>query len=210
MKLSHSSISDFVSLLGSSAPAPGGGAASALTGALGISLTRMVSELTIGKKKFADYEELNLVAIDKCKGLEKRLLEAVDHDKEAFSEVAKVFALPKTTEEEKAYRKEAMQRALKIAIQPPLLTLQTVYEAIEVTQSITLKSNPTVASDIGVAAHHLKAALESSKVNVDVNLNMIKDPAYVAEWGEKSQQLTQEGIAKANAIIEAIQHQLKG
>lgn len=210
MQLSKMDISEFIQLLSSNAPAPGGGAATALTGATGISLTKMVSELTVGKKKYDDYQEVNEQAIIKCQELQDRLLLAIDQDREAFSEVAKVFSLPKTTDEEKAFRKSEMQKALKIAIQPPLLTLQAVYEAIEVTQTIVFKSNPSVASDIGVAAHQLKAALEASLINVEVNLHMIKDQSYVDECRQKSHALHQRGLKNVEQIIRDINQQIIG
>lgn len=110
MKLVDLSITEFAKVLGSDAPAPGGGSAAALSAANGISLTKMVCELTIGKKKYAEFEDHIKGVHEKSAQLQDQLLEAIDKDTEAFNVVSAVFDLPKETEEEKAARREAMQK----------------------------------------------------------------------------------------------------
>ena len=111
MKLVDLSITEFAKVLGSDAPAPGGGSAAALSAANGISLTKMVCELTIGKKKYAEFEDHIKGVHEKSAHLQDQLLEAIDKDTEAFNVVSAVFDLPKETEEEKVARREAMQKA---------------------------------------------------------------------------------------------------
>lgn len=101
MKLVEMQINDFIAVLGSDTPAPGGGSASALAAAQGIALTKMVTELTIGKKKYAEFEDEIELLQKKAKSLQEGLLRAIDEDTEAFNQVSAVFGLPKTTEEEK-------------------------------------------------------------------------------------------------------------
>ena len=101
MKLVDLSITEFAKVLGSDAPAPGGGSAAALSAANGISLTKMVCELTIGKKKYAEFEDHIKGVHEKSAQLQDQLLEAIDKDTEAFNVVSAVFDLPKETEEEK-------------------------------------------------------------------------------------------------------------
>ena len=58
MQLTEMKVKDFNELLASNAPAPGGGSASALAGAMGAGLCSMVAALTIGREKYAADEEL--------------------------------------------------------------------------------------------------------------------------------------------------------
>ena len=119
MKLVDLSLTEFAQVLGSDAPAPGGGSAAALSAANGISLTKMVCELTLGKKKYAEFEaEIAQVHAESAR-LQESLLTAIDKDTEAFNLVSAVFDMPKETEEDKAARREAMQKALKEATKSP-------------------------------------------------------------------------------------------
>lgn len=115
MGLVDLSLTDFAKVLGSDAPAPGGGSAAALSGANGISLTKMVCELTLGKKKYADYQDIITEVHAKSTALQASLLAAIDKDTEAFNLVSAVFDMPKETDEDKAARRTAMQKALKTA-----------------------------------------------------------------------------------------------
>lgn len=119
MGLVDLSLTDFAKVLGSDAPAPGGGSAAALSGANGISLTKMVCELTLGKKKYADYQVIIEDLHTKSSRLQQDLLDAIDKDTEAFNLVSDVFDMPKETDEDKAARRTAMQKALKTAAQSP-------------------------------------------------------------------------------------------
>ena len=123
MKLTEMQVKDFIELLASDAPAPGGGSASALAGAMGIGLGKMVAGLTIGKPKYADHQETVQQIHDRAGALVEQLTASIDRDTEAFDGVSAVFAMPKNTDEEKAARKEAMQKALKEATLVPFAVL---------------------------------------------------------------------------------------
>ena len=111
MKLVDLSLTEFAQVLGSDAPAPGGGSAAALSAANGISLTKMVCELTLGKKKYAEFEaEIAQVHAESAR-LQESLLAAIDKDTEAFNLVSAVFDMPKETEEDKAAR-QTTQKAV--------------------------------------------------------------------------------------------------
>ena len=113
MKLAEMQVTEFVNLMASDAPAPGGGSAAALEGALGAALTAMVCALTVGKKKYADVQELAVESQKKAEDLKARFVDVMDRDTEAFNAVSAVFAMPKDTDEQKAARKATMQEALK-------------------------------------------------------------------------------------------------
>ena len=112
MKLVEMKVNEFVDLMASDEPAPGGGAAPALEGAQGAALTAMVCALTVGKKKYADVQELAIESQKKGNELKAQFVDVIDRDTEAFNAVSAVFAMPKDTDEEKAARKAAMQEAL--------------------------------------------------------------------------------------------------
>lgn len=204
MKLVEMQINDFIAVLGSDTPAPGGGSASALAAAQGIALTKMVTELTIGKKKYAEFEDEIELLQKKAKSLQEGLLRAIDEDTEAFNQVSAVFGLPKTTEEEKKARREAMQSALRGAAVTPFSMMEKIVDALKVTQAAVGKSNTNAASDLGVAALNLKAALQGAWLNVLINLASIKDEMFVRQYRKAGESLVEEGSKIADATYQQI------
>ncbi|MFW5458098.1 cyclodeaminase/cyclohydrolase family protein [Streptococcus hyovaginalis] len=204
MGLVDLSLRDFASVLGSDAPAPGGGSAAALSGANGISLTKMVCELTLGKKKYADVQDVIADIHHKSGILQEQLLAAIDKDTEAFNLVSAVFEMPKETDEEKAARRAAMQSALKEAAQSPYDMMLVMVEALEVTQKAVGKSNTNAASDLGVASLSLKAGLQGAWLNVLINLSGIKDDSFVTTYRQKGEELLERGCSLADMIYESI------
>ena len=204
MKLVNLSLTEFAQVLGSDAPAPGGGSAAALSAANGISLTKMVCELTLGKKKYAEFEaEIAQVHAESAR-LQESLLAAIDKDTEAFNLVSAVFDMPKETEEDKAARREAMQQALKEATQSPYGMMEDILTALQTTQKAVGKSNTNAASDLGVAALNLKAGLQGAWLNVLINLSGVKDEAFVADYRNKGEDLLQKGCSLADDIYQEI------
>ncbi|MBZ2040357.1 formiminotransferase-cyclodeaminase family protein [Streptococcus sanguinis] len=204
MKLVDLSLTEFAQVLGSDAPAPGGGSAAALSAANGISLTKMVCELTLGKKKYAEFEaEIAQVHAESAR-LQESLLAAIDKDTEAFNLVSAVFDMPKETEEDKAARREAMQQALKEATQSPYGMMEDILAALQTTQKAVGKSNTNAASDLGVAALNLKAGLQGAWLNVLINLSGVKDEAFVADYRSKGEDLLQKGCVLADEIYQEI------
>lgn len=200
MKLVDLSITEFAKVLGSDAPAPGGGSAAALSAANGISLTKMVCELTIGKKKYAEFEDHIKGVHEKSAHLQDQLLEAIDKDTEAFNVVSAVFDLPKET----AARREAMQKALKHATVSPFSMMELIVEALETTKEAVGKSNTNAASDLGVAALNLKAGLQGAWLNVLINISGIKDQDFVQEYHVKGLELLRTGSELADNIYQII------
>lgn len=204
MGLVDLTVTEFMQVLGSDEPAPGGGSASALAASMGISLTKMVAELTVGKKKYAEFEEVMQTVLTDATNLQGELLAAIDKDTEAFNEVSAVFAMPKETDEDKAARREAMQKALKIAANTPLEMMDIIFRALEVTEKAIGKSNTNAASDLGVAALNLKSGLQGAWLNVLINISGIKDEAFVEECKAKGSKQLEEGMALADKIYETI------
>ena len=163
-----------------------------------------MTELTIGKKKYAEFEDEIELLQKKAKSLQEGLLRAIDEDTEAFNQVSAVFGLPKTTEEEKKARREAMQSALKGAAVTPFSMMEKIVDALKVTQAAVGKSNTNAASDLGVAALNLKAALQGAWLNVLINLASIKDEMFVRQYRKAGESLVEEGSKIADATYQQI------
>ena len=182
MDLLKMTIEDFIDLLGSDAPAPGGGSAAALYGCVGMALTGMVAALTIGRAKYKAEEPLMQTLLAKSETLKQKMMDGINRDTASFNGVSAVFKMPKVTEEEKALRSQAMQDALKEATTTPFALMCDVLEALALTERAVGHSNPNAASDLGVSAIGLKAAAQSAWLNVLINLSGIKDDAFVEQY----------------------------
>ena len=136
MQLAELTVRGFADLLGSDAPAPGGGSAAALAGALGAALTAMVGSLTVGRKKYAEFDGLARETLEKARDLEHRFLDVMERDTEAFNAVSAVFAMPKGTDQEKEARAAAMQEALHGCTKTPFEMMELSLEALRLTDGL--------------------------------------------------------------------------
>ena len=204
MKLAELTTAGFVELLGSDAPAPGGGSAAALEGALGAALTAMVCSLTVGRKKYAGYEELARSARERAAGLAAAYLELMERDTETFNVVSAAFKLPKDTEEEKAARSAAVQRGLEGCTRPPFEMMELAVEALELTASLLGKSNDSAASDLGVAALSLRAAIQGAWLNVRINIGSLKNRELAEDYRQKGEALLARALPLADRIYDTV------
>ena len=203
-KLVDMNVTAFVDLMASDAPAPGGGSCAALTGALGIALSAMVCALTVGKKKYAEFEALAIENEKKALALKDQFVDVIDRDTEAFNAVSAVFAMPKETDEEKAARKIAMQTALQGCTKTPFEMMELSYDALVITRTLVGQSNGSAASDLGCAALSLKAAIQGAWLNVLINIGGIKDEAFVTEYRANGEALLAKSLPLADEIYEEI------
>ena len=203
MKLAEMQVTEFVNLMASDAPAPGGGSAAALEGA-GAALTAMVCALTVGKKKYADVQELAVESQKKAEDLKARFVDVMDRDTEAFNAVSAVFAMPKDTDEQKAARKAAMQEALKGCTKTPFEMMQLACETLELTRSLVGRLNASAASDLGCSALSLRAAIQGAWLNVLINISGIADEAFAAEYRKNGEALLAKALPLADEIYEEI------
>lgn len=204
MKLTDLSLKDFTAKLGSDAPAPGGGSAAALSGALGAALVSMVCNLTKGREKYAEFETLVVNTLKESDELAAALLEGVQKDTNAFDGVIAAYGMPKGTDAEKAARSEAIQSAYKVAILSPEETADNCLAVMRLSKDLLHKSNRNAASDLAVSALQAYAGLIGALENVAINLGAIKDQKYVNDkrkWmdlasdeGEKLLKEVREGV----------------
>ncbi|MGN0735967.1 MAG: cyclodeaminase/cyclohydrolase family protein [Anaerovoracaceae bacterium] len=203
MKLVDMTVKDYLDLLKSDAPAPGGGSVSALSAAQGVGLVAMVADLTIGKEKYAEYEEVCKAAKEEALQLYSAFVEGIDKDTEAFNKVSAAYKLPKNTDEEKAARSAAIREANVGATEVPFETVKLCLEGLKVTETMVGKSNPNAASDLGVAALNLLAGIRGAWLNVKINLPGIKDETLKAEF-ETGAAMVDEAYVISKRIYEEV------
>ena len=185
-------------------PTPGGGSASALAGAVGASLLAMVAGLPKPRAATADDLERLAAAGAGCVALSERLSALIDRDSEAYELVVAGFRLPKGTDEEKAVRGTRIQEALRMATEAPLDVMRACAEAIGHAASVAAFGNPHAASDVRVGLELLGAGLRGARLNVDVNLDSIKDGEFVTAASDEAARLTaaaDAGIAAAGTAL---------
>ncbi|MCL2857885.1 MAG: cyclodeaminase/cyclohydrolase family protein [Oscillospiraceae bacterium] len=210
MRLIDHTIKDFTALLASSEPAPGGGSTSALMGALGVSLTKMVGALTAGRAKYAEHADFVAELLEKAARIQTDFLAVIDEDTQAYNEVGAVFAMPKETDADKAARGQAMQKALKACVAPPLKMMELSLEASKLARAALGKTNTNAASDLGVAALSLGAAVQGAWLNILINIGGIKDTAFVSEHREKGEDILEKTLLLTDDIYRTIHDSLTG
>ena len=199
-KLVDLKIHEFIDLLASDAPAPGGGSAAAVTSAVGTGLVHMVTQLTLGRKKYAEHDALMRELADQAIDVKKELLKCIDADTEAYNEVSSAYGLPKATDEEKAARSHAIQAALQTATCTPFKTMELSLDALRLAHRAMGKSNSNAASDLGVAALNLLAGVKGAWLNVEINLSSIKDEGFVKKYNDSGSKI----LTEANQLAQDI------
>ena len=199
--MKNMTLEAFVALTESDAPAPGGGSVAALAGALAAALSGMVANLTIGKEKYADVEAEMKEMEPKAQELSKKLLDAITEDSNSFNVYMDALKLPKTTDEEKEVRKQAMQNGLKEAAIVPLRTAQMAYEVMDFAQLAVEKGNQNAVTDGKTGAMLARTAVLSAGLNVRINLESIKDEAFVQEMKEKLTVIEENAIRREKEIL---------
>lgn len=198
---------DFLEQLSSSAPIPGGGGASAAVGAFASALGLMVTNLTVGKKKYADVEEEILEIREKLEQKKQDLVRMVDEDAEAFEPLAKAYRMPKETEEEQAEKEKVMEAALKNAAEAPLCIMKTIVDTMEMIRVLGGKGSRLAVSDAGVAILFAQAALEGASLNIFINTKMMKDQEEAERLNYRADQLIATGKELKETTYDAV---LKG
>lgn len=200
-RLVRMSVKGFARETASESAAPGGGSVSAYMGALAAALGTMVANLSAHKrgwddrwKEFSDWAE-------RGQDVMERLLRLVDEDTEAFAKIMDVFSMPKGTEEEKAARAEAMEKATLYASRVPLKTMQTAMEAMPVALAMARIGNPASASDAGVGAIAALAAVRGAHLNVRINAAGLKDRTLAAELTDEAARIEAEAVAAEAEVL---------
>ena len=190
----------FVEVLASDAPAPGGGGAAALVGAIGTALGNMVGSLTVGKKKYAEVEAEIIELKGKCDALQKELLDQVEADEVNFLPLAKAYGIPK----DDPNRDKIMDEAIVVACSTPMTIMELCCEAIEYIKVFAEKGSRLAVSDAGCGAICCKAALQAASLNVFINTKTLKDRAVAEEMNAKALGLMDKYCAMADEIFNSV------
>lgn len=201
-------LSDYTDLLASSAAVPGGGGASALSGALAACLAQMVCNLTVGKKRYAEYEE-------DIKGILKELKEhtgnfyvLADRDAEVFEPLSKAYSLPSSTQEEAEYKSEVMEPLLANAAEVPMQIMEEAISMLDALLYLKEKGSRLAVSDVGVAVMLLRTALTGAMMNVKINTKAMKNRENAALIDTKAFRLLKEGMEGADRLYNSILEEL--
>jgi len=204
----QSGLSDFMDEVAAGTPVPGGGSVAAASGSLGASLVSMVCRLTIGKKKYQEYEEELKKVLDESEKLRQELKELIIKDGESFTRVLDSFKLPQNTPEEQNRRLVAIQEAYKEAALVPLRTMEKSLEVQKLSRIVVEKGNVNTLSDAGASALMAKSALEGALLNVKINLKSIEDQTFASELKNKSEFILSESQKLKQEIDTLLQEKL--
>jgi len=209
MSMLDKTCNEFLEVLASKAPVPGGGGAAALGGAIGMALSNMVGNLTVGKKKYADVEDEVKELIARGSQIIEELKSLVDKDAEVFEPLSKAYGLPAETEEQKKIKEETLEKCSKDACSVPMEIMRKAFEGIKIHQRMGEIGTKIAISDVGCGVVFLKSALISGMLNVVINLNTIKDQDFVEKTRAEMDRLLEEGSKIADETLQVVLNKIK-
>lgn len=201
-------ICEYLEVLSSKAPVPGGGGASALAGALGNALGQMVVNLTVGKKKYAEVEEEMQEYLEHLKTMQQEFLHLSDCDAEVFAPLAECYRLPSATLEEKEHKETVMEEKLLDASMVPVEIMEKALELLEILDVLADKGSRMAVSDVGVAVQFTRTALLGAVMNVYINTKSMKNREKAEEINQNAKRMIKIGISQADEIYEKVLEQL--
>lgn len=203
------SIEEFTKALASGAPVPGGGGASALVAGLSVALGRMVAALTTGKKKYEETQEELEGIIKELEESQKLMLDAIARDAEVFYPLSQAYSMPESTDEEKAFKNEMLERLLGDAASAPLELMGDIVRLMSLLERLTIIGSKMVLSDVGVAMYFAKAALDSSALNVYINTKLMKNEISALSMNKIADEIKEDGRVIGEIVSQSIVEQLK-
>ena len=201
-------ICEYLEVLSSKAPVPGGGGASALAGALGNALGQMVVNLTVGKKKYAEVEEEMQEYLERLKNMQQEFLHLSDRDAEVFAPLAECYRLPSATPEEKEHKETVMEEKLLDASMVPVEIMEKALELLEILDVLADKGSRMAVSDVGVAVQFTRTALLGAVMNVYINTKSMKNREKAEEINQGAKRMIKIGTSQADEIYEKVLAQL--
>ncbi len=193
-------LESFVEVLASKSPTPSGGGACALAGCLAAALGNMVGNLTIGKKKYKQYEEELIVLQTEITELRNQLLDLIQFDADCFEPLSKAYSLDKADPN----RATIMEECLKLAASAPYKICQTITKVIDCLEVLEVKGSTMVVSDVATSACLASGALKGAAINVFVNTKLMKDADYATKLNQDVNSLVNTYTTKADSIYTRI------
>jgi formiminotetrahydrofolate cyclodeaminase len=201
-------LPSWIAALASATPTPGGGGASALTGALAGALAEMVGQLTVGRTKFRDVEPAVRAILATLAERRAELLRLVDEDAHAYTAVSAAYAMARASDDERRDRDAAIQRALVHAMEPPRSVAVASLRVLQLARELAEIGNPTVASDAGCAALLAEAAVRCAGLNVLANAVLLRDGAHAAAARREQEVREAEAAQLAQATLDRVRSRM--
>ncbi len=198
-------MQNFLDSLSSKEPVPGGGGASALIGAVSCSLCSMVSNLTLGKKKYAEYQDTIQEYLKKLTRINQNLVNDIKRDADAFTPLANAYSIPK----ENPDRESIMEQALENATKAPLAILNDLDELLPIMEDLCVIGSKLAISDVAVAATACRAAYEGAVMNVYINTKSMKNRELAQSYNSQAEQMVYDGVLRCDAVYKKILEGMK-
>ena len=201
-------VSAFLDNLASASPAPGGGGAAALGGAMAAALVSMVCNLTIGKTRYAEAEAEIREILDRAEALRHELQELAEADVRAFNRLSAAYKLARTTDADIAIRRDAIQASLRRATEVPLRIARAAAAVLPLCAPVAERGNQNAVSDVGVAALMAHAAVRAALLNVEINLRALEDRLYVRQVRSEVERLVEGLEPEVVRIVELVRSKI--
>lgn len=206
--LANLTVKEFLAKTAGNAPVPGGGSIAALSAAIASALTEMVANLTIGKKKYEDKEEMMKQIAASANNYQMLFIHDIDTDSDAYNNVFDAFKLPKETEEEKKERNKQIQETIKIAAEVPMEVARKAYAMMDIISQVAENGNQNAITDACVSMMTARTAVLGAILNVKINLSSLKDEAYIAQMKQECDLLEKASIAKEQELLNKVNQML--
>ena len=203
------SCTQFISALASKQPTPGGGGAAAMGGAIGMALGNMVGHLTVGKKKYAAFEDEIKPLMSQGKKIIHELTDLIDRDASVFKPLLQAYGLPRDNPEQIEFRKKTIQECSIQACTVPLEIMQKAFDALCIHERLSDIGSVMAISDVGCGVAFLKAALISAHLNVLINLKAIDDQVLVTQHQDQMNTLLAKGTKTADEVLKKVTEKLQ-
>lgn len=198
--MQNKTLKEFSEITFSKDPVPGGGGVSGLVGALASSLAGMVTSLTTGKKKYAEFEDEIQMIMKEANELRISLLDSINKDAESFYPLSQAYAIPK----DEPGRDEKLEECLKLAASSPFNILKLVGRVIELDERLATIGSKLAISDAATSAVLALGAIRGAYINVIVNTKLMKDKTYAEDLEKQAKALVEEYTIKANKCYEDV------
>ncbi len=206
--LANLTVKEFLAKTAGNAPVPGGGSIAALSAAIASALTEMVANLTIGKKKYEDKEEMMKQIAASANNYQMLFIHDIDADSDAYNNVFDAFKLPKETEEEKTERNKQIQETIKIAAEIPMEVARKAYAMMDIISQVAENGNQNAITDACVSMMTARTAVLGAILNVKINLSSLKDEAYIAQMKQECDLLEKASISKEQELLNKVNQML--
>lgn len=198
------SMKNFIEDLGAKKSMPGGGSAAAYAASMGNSLAMMVANFTIGKKKYADYEDDMSRILSKAGEMADYVLSLVDKDIEAYLPLAACYKMPADTDLDKEKKSEEMEKCLIGAARVPMELMDVSAQILDLHEELLEKGSTMLVSDVGVGVEMVRLAAKSAYINIKINTKYMKDREYAQSIMDRYKDLLEVIVEKCDRIYSEV------